>query len=63
MKWMPMDENLRTWLWFVSVVTVMVLAPVVAAAAFLCGGLAVYRRYRGFLGEKWRAVRISVMRS
>jgi hypothetical protein len=53
-----MDENLRTWLWFASVVIVMTLGPIVVGSLTVYMIVTAYRRYRGVIGEKLRTVRI-----
>ncbi len=53
-----MEENLRTWLWFISVVTVMTLGPIIVGGFALFVIVTTYRRYRGLIGEKLRTARI-----
>jgi hypothetical protein len=53
-----MEENLRTWLWFFSVVTVMTLGPIVVGSFVIYMIVAGYRRYSGLIGEKLRTARV-----
>jgi hypothetical protein len=53
-----MDENLRTWLWAVSVIVAMILGPIVVGGFGIYAVVTLYRRYRDVLGEKWRAARV-----
>ena len=41
-----MDENLRTWLWFVSVCVAMAVTPVVIGGWLLYGFVEAYRHWR-----------------
>ena len=51
-----MSENLKTWVWFLSVMLGMTLGPVLLASLIVCGVVMAYRRYRGAIGEKLRAI-------
>ncbi|MBY0509767.1 MAG: hypothetical protein K2P94_06405 [Rhodospirillaceae bacterium] len=53
-----MDENLRTWLWFISVVTAMTLGPIVVGSFAVYMIVLAYRRYRGLICEKLRTARV-----
>jgi len=57
-----MDENLRTWLWFTSVVTAMTLGPILAGSFAIYMIVTAYRRYRGVIGAKWRHARFFSLR-
>jgi hypothetical protein len=52
-----MDENLRTWVWFVSVVMAMTIGPALLISLFICGMAGSYRRYRNIVTEKVHAAR------
>ncbi len=53
-----MDENLRTWVWFFSVVTAMTIGPALLGTLLIAGFVQSYRHYRTYAQEKLRAVRI-----
>lgn len=53
-----MDENLRTWVWFFSVVMAMTIGPALLGTLLIAGFLQSYRHYRGMAQEKLQAVRI-----
>lgn len=53
-----MDENLRTWVWFISVIMGMTLAPILIGSVVIYGIVSFYRHHRGVIGEKLRAARI-----
>ena len=53
-----MDENLRTWLWFISVVTAMTVGPILVGTLAIYFAVTTFRRYRDVIGEKIRAARI-----
>jgi hypothetical protein len=47
-----MEENVRTWVWFFSVMLAMTLGPALLGTLFICGAVQLYRHYRGFIAEK-----------
>jgi hypothetical protein len=53
-----MDENLRTWVWFFSVVMAMTVGPALLGTLFVAGVISTYRRYHGAVSEKVRALRM-----
>ena len=53
-----MDENLKTWVWFISVMMGMTLGPLLIGSLAIYGIVSFYRHYRGMAGEKLRAARI-----
>lgn len=53
-----MDENLRTWLWALSVITAMILGPIVVGGFGIYAVATLYRRYRDVVGGKIRAARV-----
>ena len=53
-----MDENLRTWVWFFSVVTAMTIGPALLGTLLICGFMQGYRHYRELAQEKLRAVHV-----
>ena len=52
-----MSENLRNWMWFLSVVTAMTVGPILIGSLAVYGLVTTYRRYRGIVGEKLRSCR------
>ncbi len=57
-----MSENLRTWVWFVSVVLAMTIGPALLITLFICGVTATYRRYHDVISEKMKSFRVRSMR-
>ncbi len=53
-----MDENLRTWVWFISVIMGMTLGPILIGSVVIYGIVNFCRHRRGVIGEKLRAARI-----
>jgi hypothetical protein len=53
-----MDENLRSWLWALSVIVAMIMGPIVVGGFGIYALAALYRRYRDVIGEKVKAVRV-----
>jgi len=53
-----MDENLRTWVWFISVIMGMTLGPILICSVVIYGIVNFCRHHRGVIGKKLRAARI-----
>lgn len=53
-----MDENLRTWVWFFSVVMAMTIGPALLGTLLIACFMQSYRHYRGYAEEKLPAARI-----
>jgi hypothetical protein len=52
-----MDENLRTWIWFFSVMMAMTLGPLVVGSLVIYWAVHAYRTYRSVVADKLRGVR------
>ena len=46
-----MDENMRTYIWFLSVVLAMTIGPALLLTLFICGVATTWNRYRDAIVE------------
>jgi hypothetical protein len=54
-----LDENLRTWVWFFSVVMAMTIGPALLGTLLIAGLMQSYRHYRDLAQEKLRPAHIA----
>jgi len=52
-----MEENVRTWVWFFSVITAMTVGPILLGTLVIFGMMQAYRRYGVLMGEKLKRLR------
>jgi hypothetical protein len=47
-----MEENMRTWVWFFSVMLAMTIGPALLGTLFICGVVQLYGRFSGVAARK-----------